>query len=169
MEGHAMSILRLLADQMTMPENRNDRDQDDRRRPYRMFVRDLVLPCRIGVYAHEKLAPQRVRINVSMMVDPGAAPPNDDIANVLSYDGLLAGIKALAEGAHINLVETLAEAIADVCLADSRVAETRVTVEKLDVEPRAGGVGIEIERRRRPAPSPAALYPLPPWGGADRS
>jgi dihydroneopterin aldolase len=157
-----LSILRLLADQMTVPE-----DQDDRQRPYRMFVRDLVLPCRIGVYDHEKLARQRVRINVSMRVEPNAGPRNDDIANVLSYDDLLAGIKALTEGEHINLVETLAEAIADVCLGDRRVVETRVTVEKLDVEPRANGVGVEIERRRRPSPGPAGIYPLPPWGGAD--
>jgi dihydroneopterin aldolase len=156
-----MSILRVLAEQMTVPE-----DQDDRQRPYRMFVRDLVLACRIGVYAHEKLAPQRVRINVSMRVEPGAAPRNDDIANVLSYDDLLGGIKALTEGGHINLVETLAEAIADICLKDRRVVETCVTVEKLDVEPRANGVGVEIERRRRPERTAASNYPLPPWSGA---
>ena len=155
-----MSILRVLAEQMTVPE-----EHDDRQKPYRMFVRDLVLPCRIGVYAHEKLAPQRVRINVSMGVEPGAAARNDDIANVLSYDDLLHGIKALTDGGHINLVETLAEAIADVCLKDRRVVETRVTVEKLDVEPRANGVGVEIERRRRPERTAASIYPLPPWGG----
>jgi dihydroneopterin aldolase len=156
-----MSILRVLADQMTVPE-----DRDDRQKPYRMFVRDLVLPCRIGVYAREKLAPQRVRINVSMRVEPGAAPHKDDIANVLSYDDLLSGIKTLAEGEHINLVETLAEAIADICLGDRRVVETRVIVEKLDVEPRAASVGVEIERRRRPERTSASIYPLPPWGGA---
>ena len=111
-----MSILRLLADQMTVPEGQGERSP-----PYRMFIRDLVLLCRIGVYAHEKLRPQRVRINVSMRVEAEAAPRNDDIANVLSYDEVLGGIKRLAAGEHINLVETLAEAIADLCLAHRRV------------------------------------------------
>ena len=137
-----MSILRLLADQMTVPES-----QGERPRPYRMFIRDLVLLCRIGVYAHEKLRPQRVRFNVSMRVEAEAARRNDDIANVLSYDEILGGIKRLATGEHINLVETLAEAIADLCLAHRRVIEVRVMIEKLDVEPGAS-VGVEIERRR---------------------
>jgi 7,8-dihydroneopterin aldolase/epimerase/oxygenase len=137
-----MSIVRLLADQMTVPKNPGERGL-----PYRMFIRDLVLPCRIGVYAHEKLRPQRVRIGVSMRVRPAAAPRNDDIANVLSYDEVLGRIKALAAGDHINLVETLAEAIAEICLSDDHVLEARVMIEKLDVEPGAS-VGVEIERRR---------------------
>ncbi|HEY2111752.1 MAG TPA: dihydroneopterin aldolase [Dongiaceae bacterium] len=137
-----MSILRLLAEQMTVPDG-----QGERTPPYRMFIRDLVLLCRIGVYAHEKLRPQRVRINVSMRVEAEAEPRNDDIANVLSYDEVLGGIKRLAAGEHINLVETLAEAIADLCLVHRRVIEVRVMIEKLDVEPGAS-VGVEIERRR---------------------
>ncbi len=152
-----MSILRLLAEQMTVPE-----DQGDRGRPYRMFLRDVVLPCRIGVYDHEKLKPQRVRINVSMRVEPDAGPRNDDIARVLSYDEVLGAIKRLAAGEHINLVETLAEAIADICLADRRVAEARVMIEKLDVEPGAS-VGVEIERRRRGTGQPVPFpLPIPP-------
>ena len=137
-----MSIVRLLADQMTVPKNLGERAT-----PYRMFIRDLVLLCRIGVYAHEKLRPQRVRINVSMRVEPASAPRNDDIANVLSYDEVLGRIKALAAGDHINLVETLAEAIADICFSHDHVLEARVMIEKLDVEPGAS-VGVEIERRR---------------------
>jgi dihydroneopterin aldolase len=140
-----MSILRLLAEQMTVPDG-----QGERTPPYRMFIRDLVLLCRIGVYAHEKLRPQRVRINVNMRVEAEAEPRNDDIANVLSYDEVLGGIKRLAAGEHINLVETLAEAIADLCLAHRRVIEVRVMIEKLDVEPGAS-VGVEIERRRAEA------------------
>ena len=134
-----MSLVRLLADQMTVP--------GEQAPPYRMFIRDLVLLCRIGVYAHEKLRPQRVRINVSMRVEAEAEPRNDDIANVLSYDDVLDGIKRLAAGEHINLVETLAKAIADLCVAHGRVIRVRVMIEKLDVEPGAS-VGVEIERRR---------------------
>jgi dihydroneopterin aldolase len=121
------------------------------RMPYRMFIRDLVLNCRIGVYAHEKLAPQRVRISVVMRVEPGAAPRNDDITNVLSYDEVLGGIKKLAAGEHINLVETLAEAIIDLCFADPRILDARVTIEKLDVLPGAS-VGVEIRRQRGSTP-----------------
>ena len=116
--------------------------------PDRLLIKDLVLPARIGVHAHEQGAPQRVRINAVLEIDDQAAPVDDDIANVVSYEHVVTRIKALIAAGHINLVETLAENIAEICLADRRVERARITVEKLDVEPDAAAVGIEIVRRR---------------------
>jgi dihydroneopterin aldolase len=118
------------------------------RRLYRILVRDLVLKCSIGIHAHERLAPQRVRINVEMAVFEQAGPLSDDIANVVSYEDVIEGIKAMLAKGHINLVETLAENIAGLCLDDERVDSVRVRVEKPDVYAEAASVGIEIERRR---------------------
>lgn len=115
---------------------------------YRILVRDLVLKCLIGIHAHELLAPQRVRINVDMAAVEQAGPLSDDIANVVSYEDVIEGIKRMMAEGHINLVETLAEKIAALCMADERVASVRVRVEKLDVYAEAASVGIEIERRR---------------------
>lgn len=115
---------------------------------YRILVRDLVLKCLIGIHAHELLAPQRVRINVDMAVLEQAGPLSDDIANVVSYEDVIEGIKRMLSQGHINLVETLAEKIAALCLADARVSSVRVRVEKLDVYAEAASVGIEIERRQ---------------------
>ncbi|OAN50759.1 dihydroneopterin aldolase [Paramagnetospirillum marisnigri] len=117
-------------------------------RLYRILVRDLVLKCSIGIHAHELLAPQRVRINVDMSVLEQAGPLCDDIANVVSYEDVIDGIKTLLADGHINLVETLAEKIAELCLSDERVETTRIRVEKLDVYAEAASVGIEIERGR---------------------
>lgn len=115
---------------------------------YRIRITDLVLPASIGVYDREKQAPQRVRINVELQVAERGRPRDDDIANVLSYEDIVDGIRAILGRGHINLVETLAEEIADLCLADLRVAQARIGVDKLDVEPDAAAVGIEIERSR---------------------
>ncbi len=118
------------------------------RRLYRILVRDLVLKCSIGIHAHELLAPQRVRINVDMTVLEQAGPLCDDISNVVSYEDVIDGIKTLLAEGHINLVETLAENIAELCLTDARVETTCIRVEKLDVYAEAASVGIEIERSR---------------------
>lgn len=115
---------------------------------YRILVRDLVLKCLIGIHAHELLAPQRVRINVEMAVLEHAGPMSDDIANVVSYEDVIEGVKRLLAEGHINLVETLAEKIAALCLVDERVRSVRIRAEKLDVYAEAASVGIEIERRR---------------------
>jgi dihydroneopterin aldolase len=111
-------------------------------------VRDLVLPVSIGIYDFEKLAPQRVCFNVECKVREGDGPICDDIANVVSYEDIVNGIKAIVAEGHINLVETLAERIADFCLGDPRVGLVRIGVDKLDIVPEAASVGIEIERAR---------------------
>ena len=116
-------------------------------RTLKVFVRDLVLPCRIGVYSHEKLAEQRVRINLELTCTEHPAI-NDEHLNVVCYDQIITGIKHMIGIEHINLVETLAERIAALCLKDHRVQQAKVRVEKLDVFAEAEAVGVEIERQR---------------------
>jgi dihydroneopterin aldolase len=123
-------------------------DAEEAGRSRLVRVRDLVLPASIGIYDHEKQAPQRVCINVELRVREGDAPLGDDIANVLSYEDVVNGIKAIVAAGHINLVETLAERIAEMCLADQRVDHARIGVDKLDIVPEAASVGVEIERSR---------------------
>ena len=50
---------------------------------------------------------------------------------------------------HVQLVETLAERLAEACLADDRILIARVRVEKLDVFADATSAGVEVERRAR--------------------
>lgn len=116
-------------------------------RTLKVFVRDLVLPCRIGVYSHEKLAEQRVRINLELTCTEHPAI-NDEHVNVVCYDEIITAIKRMIGIEHINLVETLAERIAALCLQDHRVQQAKVRVEKLDVFAEAEAVGVEIERQR---------------------
>jgi dihydroneopterin aldolase len=111
----------------------------------RMFVRGLTLDCSIGVHSHERGADQRVRIDIELTVRDDK-PVADSIANVISYDDVVAGVKAVAAAGHINLVDTLAERIAASCLSDRRVVGARVRVEKLGAIAEAAGVGVEIER-----------------------
>jgi dihydroneopterin aldolase len=112
----------------------------------RLFVRELVLECAIGVHPHERGGRQRVRIDVDLHIADPAAPLGDRISKVVSYDDVIAGIRTLVGEGHVNLVETLAERIADTCLTDPRIDRVRVRVEKLEVLADAAGVGVEIER-----------------------
>ena len=111
----------------------------------RVFVRNLVLPCFIGIHPHERELAQRVRLNVDLTVAEGGGA-QDDIAAVVSYEDIVFGVKRMMAEGHINLVETLAERVAEFCFADPRVRIARVQVEKLDVFPEAESVGVTIER-----------------------
>ncbi|HKV00309.1 MAG TPA: dihydroneopterin aldolase [Vineibacter sp.] len=112
----------------------------------RVFVRDLITTARIGVHRREKKAPQRVRINIELLVPEDGRPLNDRLANVVDYEAIVTGVRALTADGHVNLVETLAERVAALCLRDRRVRSARVRVEKLEVFADAAAVGVEIER-----------------------
>lgn len=123
-----------------------------------IHVRDLVLNCRIGVYDEEQGVDQRVRFTVEVGVYPSPRPQSDEIQDVMCYGSIVEGIRRIIDAGHINLVETLAERIAEFCLNDRRAAKVRVMVEKLDRVPGAS-LGVEIERRQRAAED-ANVYAL---------
>lgn len=128
-----------------------------------VFLRDMTLPASIGVHPHEHDAPQRVRINVDLTV--AEAPPganaagmsrpgvgHDDLGRVVDYELVAKTVRAIVCQGHVQLVETLAERIAESCLMDDRVQAARIRVEKLDVFEDTRSVGVEIARSRATCP-----------------
>ncbi|MGH6864828.1 MAG: dihydroneopterin aldolase [Methyloceanibacter sp.] len=112
----------------------------------RVFVHDYVRDVEIGVYTNEKGVTQRVRFSVDVEIKPSPDSINDNIERAFDYDTIIDGIKAITARGHINLVETLAEEIAEHCLAHQRAARVTVNIEKLDKDP--GAVGVAIVRRK---------------------
>ena len=55
----------------------------------RVFVKDLVLDCLIGVHKHERDGLQRVQINLNLMVLESSIPIDDQLSNVLCYEALV--------------------------------------------------------------------------------
>ncbi|MBL6856903.1 MAG: dihydroneopterin aldolase [Rhodobacteraceae bacterium] len=113
-----------------------------------VFIRDLTLTGLVGVYQHEKLNAQRIRINVDLAVKETPGIAKDRLADVVSYEDVANGIRNMFGNRHVNLVETLAENISDMCFNDKRVLSARVRIEKLDVFEDAASAGVEIERFR---------------------
>ena len=119
---------------------------DAKARLYHIFVRDLVLPCLVGIHPHERTTKQRVRFNIDLAVREADGPLNDEFKRVVNYEKIADRVRRIVERGHVHLVETLAETIAAGCLEHERVRKARVRVEKLDIFPDAGSVGVEIER-----------------------
>ena len=110
-----------------------------------VFVRDLVMPVEIGAYGFERGHAQRVRFNVDVEVYRIAGP--DDMRMAFSYDVIMDAIKIILAAGHIELVETIAERLAESVLSHERVHAIGVEVEKLDVVA-PGAVGVRIRRER---------------------
>lgn len=121
---------------------------DNHERTRRVFVRDYVTQAEIGVWSHEKGKTQTVRITVDLIVRELGEYHDDQLEKVVCYNEVVLGIQHIIEAGHINLVETLAEKIADMTLQNSSVIKARVMVEKLEAVLQAASVGVEIERSR---------------------
>jgi 7,8-dihydroneopterin aldolase/epimerase/oxygenase len=113
-----------------------------------VFVRDLEVLARIGIYEQEKTAAQRIIVNIDLSVEESPGPMPDDIGHVVSYEIIVKKVEQIIADGHVGLVETLCEKIAAACLRDKRVVAARVRVEKPDIIANARSVGVEIERGR---------------------
>ncbi|MBX9924755.1 MAG: dihydroneopterin aldolase [Hyphomicrobiaceae bacterium] len=112
----------------------------------RIFVREMLLDCAIGVYPEEQNVTQKVSFTIEAFVSPTVRAQNDSLDEVPSYDSVvMAAIKGVVSSGHINLVETMAEQIASRILEEPRLVSVKVIVEKLENGPRRG---VEIVRAR---------------------
>ena len=83
-----------------------------------------------GVYEDERRDGQEFVVDVALEVDTAAAAASDDVADTVHYGELATALVTIVEGEPVNLLERLAQRLADRCLADPRVAAATVTVHK---------------------------------------
>jgi dihydroneopterin aldolase len=85
-----------------------------------------------GVLEKEREEGQIFVVDVVLGLDTRPAAEGDDLTKTVHYGVLAEEITGIVEGDPVDLVETLAQRIADACLAHPRVQETEVTVHKPD-------------------------------------
>jgi dihydroneopterin aldolase len=96
----------------------------------RIELRGLRIRGHHGVFEHERLDGQEFVVDAVLSVDVSRAAATDDLADTVDYGSLAHRIAAIVEGEPMNLIETLAGRIADVCLDDTRVESVEVRVHK---------------------------------------
>jgi len=85
---------------------------------------------RHGVFAHEREDGQEFTIDLWLRLDLSPAAASDDVADTVHYGELAEKVAAVVAGDPVDLIETLAQRIADVALEDRRVHDVVVTVHK---------------------------------------
>ncbi|MFL4471884.1 dihydroneopterin aldolase [Tateyamaria armeniaca] len=112
----------------------------------RISVRDHVVDVEIGAFQAERGVTQRICCNVVVEVRPLTGPIDDDVDRILSYDKVTEAIAYELSDERLNLLETLAERVADRILLEPQAMRVFVRIEKLDRGP--GALGVEIVRSR---------------------
>ncbi|WP_170942903.1 dihydroneopterin aldolase [Candidatus Dactylopiibacterium carminicum] len=111
----------------------------------RIHIREFSLPVSIGFYEAEKLRPQRVLIDVDLLLAPlrGAMP--DDVRATVNYDLIHQAIPPLVAGRHFDLQETLCHEILSLCAGLKGVTGARVWVRKPDIYADCESAGYSAE------------------------
>jgi dihydroneopterin aldolase len=85
---------------------------------------------RHGVLDHERVTGQEFVVDAVLAVDTRAAAAADDLTLTADYGALAERLHGIVAGPPVALIETLAERLADACLADPAVREAEITVHK---------------------------------------
>lgn len=112
----------------------------------RIFIRDLALRCIIGIYPEERREKQDIVINVEIHCDLRAAGRSDDLNDTVDYKAIKKAILKLVEESRFLLIESLAENISDIALANDKVQQVVVTIDKPGALRFAKSSAVEITR-----------------------
>lgn len=115
----------------------------------KIFIRDLALRCIIGIFPEERREKQDVIINVEMHADLRKAGRSDDLNDTVNYKAIKKAILQLVESSAFQLIESLAENIADIALGHDMVQSVVVTIDKPGALRFARASAVEITRCRK--------------------
>jgi len=112
-----------------------------------IYIKDLVVEAKHGVHQPEKTNAQRFKISVELTFDLSKAAASDELADTLNWSRLRDSIVEVAQNNSFNLVERLAQAVAERLMRDGRIQAVIVTIDKLDAfEIGVPGVRLMVKR-----------------------
>ena len=114
-----------------------------------IYIHDLHIDTVIGVFDWERRVRQTVILDLDLAADIRNAAASDELADTLNYKALAKRLIDFVEHSEFNLVETLAERVAEVVLKEFAVPWLRLRVNKQGAVRGARDVGVIIERGKR--------------------
>jgi dihydroneopterin aldolase len=112
----------------------------------RIFLKDLRIETVVGVWDWEKQMPQTVSIDLEMAADVKAAAAKDTLDATLNYKAVTNRVRDFVQESRFQLIETMAEGIAELIMAEFAVPWVKVVLHKPYAIKGSKDVGIIIER-----------------------
>ena len=111
-----------------------------------IYLHDLKIECIIGIWEWERRIKQTIIFDLDMAADIRRAAATDKIEDTLSYKAVSKRLGEFVGNSQFQLVETLAEKVAELLLAEFKLQWVRVRVNKKGAVRGATDVGVIIER-----------------------
>lgn len=112
-----------------------------------VYLNDLKIDTVIGVFGWERRVRQTVSLDLEMATDTTQAAASDDLEHALDYKAVAKRLITYVGETEFQLVETLAERVAEILLGEFGVPWVRLRVNKTGAVRGARDVGVIIERR----------------------
>jgi dihydroneopterin aldolase len=122
-----------------------------------VFIRSLRIPALVGVYDWEKQDPQTLELDLEVGLKSGRSFASDELADTIDYDELCRTITRDLATRRFQLLEALAEHVADRVINDFGAEWVRLSVAKLAVVANTHAVGVRIERHASAVQARAAI------------
>ncbi len=114
-----------------------------------VYIEGLKTDAVIGVYDWERSIRQTLVLDLELASDNRAAAATDGIAEAVDYDAISKRILAYVQASEFELIETLAERVADIVLSEFHIPWLRLKLSKPGAVAEANDVGVIIERGSR--------------------
>ena len=112
----------------------------------KIFLNEMRVETIVGIWDWERKTKQIVSINLEMGADIKKAAMTDNIEDTLNYKGVAKSIRKFVEDSSFQLVETMAEKIAEIILTEFKVPWVKVRVNKPGAIRGSKDVGVVITR-----------------------
>jgi len=114
-----------------------------------IFLREIRLDARIGIYKREKTITQTVELDLEIALPDDRVFTSGKVADTIDYAVVIESIRAALVEQHYGLVENLAEHVAQIILGEFHAPWVRVSIAKIGAQRNARRVGVVIERNRK--------------------
>ncbi len=112
----------------------------------RIIIRNLKLETFVGTFPWEQETKQKIILNIVIFCELRSAGKSDKLEDTTDYKALKWRIIDFVEKGKFNLIEAVAESVAEICLSYPDVSGAKITVDKPGALTRAESVAVEIER-----------------------
>ena len=113
----------------------------------KIFVKNLILPCKVGVSEEERKRKQNLIIDIEISCDLANAGTSDDLKKSINYAEIREKVTELLIKSEFKLLESLAENVASLILMDAKASRVTIEVKKQKYSAKPS-MGIQITRDR---------------------
>ena len=114
-----------------------------------IFLREIRLDARIGIYKREKTITQTVELDLDIALPSDRVFQSGKVADTIDYAVVIERIRTVLVEQHYGLVENLAEHVAQILLGEFHSPWVRVSIAKIGAQRAARRVGVVIERGKK--------------------